>query len=512
MTTLARNCTHRYVAAMLERVALHQTRLRTPGMTLDAKGVALGAKGMVLLPSLDRLIAFLALLSSGAALPELAPSLRIEIVRSQLGNREVLLSFATESSSRMDSVAEVARMAGGFVFTGTSRHFVKYRDAAAPFGYDAMEIAATDAPNALYHDNFSQHYAPDKSIALGALVKRLQPRVAPETIDQRGRRWIVAEAGIGAALIHYFVRSQVEAVGGMAEWPPESGFDETPRRRYLFRLDKIPERMLGLLCDTPGVDVFAEAGPGSAVQLGYEHPINLRSCPVFADDELVLIRGGERAPLTVEKVPTLGPVAAFARVALHDEQNTGVEGTAGRAVDSVAIDLKLAPDTGPWRRINGTCVGRNELGLLRQIAYRLSPTTIDQTRIALCEHGAYLIRAAGIEAVPVGEMFRQYHHNIFVSAGYTPVPAVQPDVLFSAFGSPESQLLFLHRDGRHVGLPEQSFVPLAAALLDAESWSGTTPEAVVRMMTTALPQLVVTPVGVRPLRDVAPVAGGESES
>ena len=128
---------------MLERVALHQTRLRTPGMTLDAKGVALGAKGMVLLPSLDRLIAFLALLSSGAALPELAPSLRIEIVRSQLGNREVLLSFATESSSRMDSVAEVARMAGGFVFTGTSRHFVKYRDAAAPFGYDAMEIAAT---------------------------------------------------------------------------------------------------------------------------------------------------------------------------------------------------------------------------------------------------------------------------------------------------------------------------------------------------------------------------------
>jgi len=45
---------------MLDRVAVHQTRLRTPGLGLDAKGVALGAKGLVLLPSIDRLVAFLA--------------------------------------------------------------------------------------------------------------------------------------------------------------------------------------------------------------------------------------------------------------------------------------------------------------------------------------------------------------------------------------------------------------------------------------------------------------------
>jgi hypothetical protein len=38
---------------MLERVAVHQTRLRTPGLGLDARGVALGGKGVVLLPSID---------------------------------------------------------------------------------------------------------------------------------------------------------------------------------------------------------------------------------------------------------------------------------------------------------------------------------------------------------------------------------------------------------------------------------------------------------------------------
>ena len=36
--------------AVLERIALHQTRLHTPGLGLDAKGVALGGQGLVLLP------------------------------------------------------------------------------------------------------------------------------------------------------------------------------------------------------------------------------------------------------------------------------------------------------------------------------------------------------------------------------------------------------------------------------------------------------------------------------
>ena len=51
--------------------------------------------------------------------------------------REVAFEFAAESSDRMDRIADTARLVGGFAFTGTSRHFVQYRDAAAPFGYDA---------------------------------------------------------------------------------------------------------------------------------------------------------------------------------------------------------------------------------------------------------------------------------------------------------------------------------------------------------------------------------------
>src|SRR6185437_11258004 len=107
---------------MLERIALHQTRLRTPGLGLDAKGVALGAKGLVLLPSIDRLVAFLALYTRQGSLADILRSLVVEIVRSKLGAREVTLLFAAESSDRLDRVAEIARLAGGYSFTGTSRH------------------------------------------------------------------------------------------------------------------------------------------------------------------------------------------------------------------------------------------------------------------------------------------------------------------------------------------------------------------------------------------------------
>ncbi|HEX7666198.1 MAG TPA: hypothetical protein VF407_16840, partial [Polyangiaceae bacterium] len=69
---------------MLERIALHQTRLRTPGLGLDPKGVALGAKGLVLLPSIDRLVVLLAVHTSEHSLEDLMAGLEIQLVRSKL--------------------------------------------------------------------------------------------------------------------------------------------------------------------------------------------------------------------------------------------------------------------------------------------------------------------------------------------------------------------------------------------------------------------------------------------
>jgi hypothetical protein len=106
----------------------------------DSRGVVLGQRGVVLFPSLDRLVAFLRAYSDEGSLDELLPSMEVRRLVTPLKTRELMLSMQAESSYRMDRIASVARLAGGLVFTGTSRHFVKYRDAASPLGYDVQEL------------------------------------------------------------------------------------------------------------------------------------------------------------------------------------------------------------------------------------------------------------------------------------------------------------------------------------------------------------------------------------
>ena len=107
---------------LLERVALHQTRLKVPGLGLDGKGVAIGARGLVLFATLDRFAAFLATYSREQSLEAIAASCRIEILRSSLGLRELAFSFEAESTERLDRLGQAARLVGGMTFTGSGRH------------------------------------------------------------------------------------------------------------------------------------------------------------------------------------------------------------------------------------------------------------------------------------------------------------------------------------------------------------------------------------------------------
>ncbi len=489
---------------MLERVAVHVTRLRTPGLGLDAKGVALGAKGLVLLPSIDRLVAFLALYTRQGSLAEILRSLSVEVVKSKLGAREVTLTFGAESSDRMDRVAEVARLAGGYTFTGTSRHFVQYRDAAAPFGYDIGQITQGDAALALYHNAFSQGYDVERKIDVRSLLLRLEPHVDPATHREPGARWIAAEAGLGPALIHYFVRSQVEAEVGVAEWPPASSFDDTPLVRYLFRVPEIPERMVPLLSQTPGLGVFIPAAPGAAVEAGFRHPVSLRACPVFDESGLVLFRGRGADVLELSRLPALGDVSAFARVEVRKEVAAARAPDKAVRAQDVSIDLKLLPTAEPWRLVTASFVSHAELPLLRQVAYALGPETLRKARIAITSAGAFLRHPTGIEGIPVGEFYREIRPGLYLPAGYDAVPAVSPEVLYRALQSPAGQVLFLGRDGRAIGVAGEAFIPLETALLEAQAWAPvkTLSEGLSASLATELPEVFLGGTGMRPLRDL----------
>lgn len=496
---------------MLERVAVHQTRLRTPGLGLDAKGVALGSKGLALLPSMDRLVAFFALYTRQGSLADILRSLAVEVVKSKLGAREVTLTFAAESSDRMDRVAEIVRLAGGYTFTGTSRHFVQYRDAAAPFGYDVPQILHADAGLSLYHSAFSQAYEVERKIDVRQLLLRLSPHPDPATALEPGPRFLVAEAGLGPALIHYFVRSGVEAEVGVGEWPPESSFDEAPVVRYLFQVPEIPQRMVPLLTRTPGLGVFIPVAPGAAVLSGFRHPVNLRACPVFGDPGLVLFRHPGEDPLELAQVPAMGDVRAFARVESRTQALRTQSTRDPKKLVAISLPLRLVPSTEPWRAVTATWVRGPDIDLLRQVAYSLGPDTLRRARVAFTEEGIFIRHQTGIEGIPVGEFFREIHPGLLIPAGYDALPAVAPDVLHRAFGAPVGQTLFLGRDGRALAVPNEAFVSLEVALLEAQSWAPAKAlsTGVTAALATELPEVFLASPGIRPMRDVA--TAGEAE-
>lgn len=488
---------------MLERIALHQTRLRTPGLGLDGKGVALGSRGLILLPSIDRLVAFLAVYTRERSLEDLLPSLRIELLRSKLGTRELSLSISAESSDRMDKLADTARLVGGFAFTGTSRHFVQYRDAGAPFGYDAPELVSAEADVLLYHDKFTQAYTLDKPVDLRALLLRLSPHVDPSTNQEPGAKIIVAEQGLGPALIHYFVRSQVEAEVAVAEWPPESAFDDAGVRRYLFRVPELPRRMRGLLFDTPGIGVFLPAGPGVAVQIGHRHPITLRACPVFAPQGLVLVRGGGQEPLEVASLPSFGDVRAFARVELLAEQRLPLTSSAAATVPGVQVALRVVPSQTPWKNVSAAWLASEDLALFRKLAYALPRSTLESTRVALTARGAFVYCASGIEAIPLGTFYTELRPGLFIPAGTETVPSVHPDVLYRALGSPSGKLVFIDRDGQALALEESALAPLDGMLVNAPAWTALEAAAVDDDALLAPIELRCEPLGLFPLRGLS---------
>jgi hypothetical protein len=182
--------------------------------------------------------------------------------------------------------------------------------------------------------------------------------------------------------------------------------------------------------------------------------------------------------------------------------------------ESASISLRLVPTSEPWRAVTATWIRAEELPILRAVAYALGPDTLRRARVAFTARGAFLRHEAGIEGIPVGEFFREIHPGLYIPAGYDAVPAVAPEVLHRALGAPAGQVIFVARSGEAVGVGADAFVPLESALLEAQRWAPLAgqPIDVEAGLSTALPDVVLPAVGIRPLRDVAPLAGEGGEA
>ena len=416
---------------VLERAALHQTRFRTPGVSPDARGIVLGQRGLVLFPSLDRLVAFLRAYGEDGSLDELLSSMEIRRLITPLRTRELMLTIHAESSYRLDRVAGIARLTGGLTFTGSGRHFVKYRDATSPLGYDILELSEENADLILYHDDFRQNYSFEREVPVRDLIFKLQPARRPRRSDETlpNRVWVTAELGVGHAILAYLFRWQVKARAAIAEWPPASAFDDQPRRLEVFALEDAPPRIVELLASLPGCNVFAPLGARVAVELGHQHPVALDSATsLFSEGALYLFQGSGEV-LVCDPEPPFAPVSSLVRTPVEESVAAEVAAGIGHPEEEMEIQLRLAPSQDPWRRVIAAFVPVEQREWLARLLYALPPRVIAALRVAETEQGFYLLDPEGIEGVPLGTFYSEIAERIYVPAGLTLVPAVAPNVL-----------------------------------------------------------------------------------
>jgi hypothetical protein len=438
---------------MLQRIALGQVRFNLPGLTVDARGVVGGKQLAARFASMDRLVAFLRALAAEQSLDDLQPGLRIVYARGTAGTREaiVLLPASSGASQVGDVVARATRLAGGQCFTGGGRHFVQFRDASAPLGYDAAATSQEAGDLVLYGAEHDVAYRIDSELPLPRLLLRLSlQRRGGGGWPAEGPLLLVARRGLGPLLTEYLHRAHVAARPGEPALRASAALCETvaggafstPRAFWLFRIEGAPVRMRGLLTRTPGLELYAPVTDNVAVAIGHRHPIALESCrSCFPADRLTLFSPRSEGVLEIAPLPILTAVEDIVRLRapVSREVERVLAHAAGRP--EVTVPLRLE-SSGPSRlRAVAALVPWARVPWLRRLCYALPAPALRGHRVAVLERGVLVLASGVLEGFPFGVLLESAAPDVLVPLGTRLGPAVPPELLAERLGAQGGSLV-----------------------------------------------------------------------
>jgi hypothetical protein len=435
---------------MLSPVGFGQARLTLPGLLPDARGVVVGRELVTRFPTLDRLIWFLRLLSGEPAPDELWLGLRILHGRSAVGLREALAVMPNPPGQAGDVVARAARNAGGQCFTGTGRHYVQYRDAHAPFGYDTAEISHEGSDLTLYATDSTAAYQVVGEIAFERLLFGLEPRRRPGPLQallpmgEGTAVYLTARRGLGARLIEHLHRAGVRAEASLCEPDRPSAFG-VASAFWLMRIEELPPRLAPLVAHTPGVVPYTPVLANVLVASGYAHPIHLEACRAVLAGERVLLFAPPPAGVTVLSAsPVFAPVADLVPLRVPPVLDTAPTTAHAAAPPTFEVPLRLEPSSGAPPRVVAAWVPWSQAGWLRRLCYALPPAALRGHRVAMLEP-ALLVLGSGaggdLGGLPFGQLLDEVAPGILVPVGMRITPAVSPRQLAERLGMVEGTYL-----------------------------------------------------------------------
>ncbi len=450
----------------LEHVAQGQTRFFTPGVAPDPRGILLGRFCLMTFPTLEGAVSWLRLYSAEASLDELMANLTLTKARTALGSREIVIQIPAVSSYAADRAARLSRLVGGAIYTGTSKHFVKYRDDRSPYGYDAVDIGAMPASTdfMVHGDEFAQGYMREGELPFSRLLFRLSIRKIPGgdrlAAEDRSELYLAVAHGLSDGIIRYLWRNRVEAHAGLFTPRPSSAFDEQRRGYMLIRARALPERILQLFVGTPGIDVFRPAGANAAVAVGYEHPIDLASCQsVFPADTFHVFWPGDRVDVLPGPL-ALSDIADLTRVDLELDKPRDPAQHGGAAAEPIGVELRLAASMEPKKRVVATLIEPKHAARLKRIVFALPTVSLRGHRVAVTDRGILVVGSENLDVIPLGQLLYELTPGLLVPLGMDIVPRVTPEVLARALGHQSGVVTVFTTDNRPFQIPESAFSSL----------------------------------------------------
>jgi hypothetical protein len=504
---------------MLQRVVAGQVRFNMPGLTADARGVVQGKQLCARFSAIDRLVAFLRVVSAEQSLDDLQPGFRIVYARGGAGTREAIVLMPAVSPSLAELVAHGARLAGGQTFTGAGKHFVQFRDARAPLGYDVDALADAAADLLLYGAEQTVPYRIESELPLAKLLLRLslvhmstEPASLPGMgglgggIESRARTgvldgplFLTVRRGLGPTVAAYLHRATEAMSGGRgartvtpARAPASTveGAPEPPRRMraaaalcegsggsafastgafWLFRVENVPARMRALLTGTPGLELYVPVTDNVAVAAGFRHPIHLESCRgSFPQDRLHLM--SPRGVTEIAPLPTLAALEDVVRIRVPAAEPIDPRRLASSVPQDLAMTLRLEPSGQPPGRPIAALVPWTQARWLKRLLYALPPSALRSYRVAFLERGVLVLAGETLDGIPFGTLFESAAPDVLVPVGTRVRPAVSPALLAERLRATGGALvLFVEAAEQPLRIPAAAITPLEPRLLaDAE--------------------------------------------
>lgn len=444
---------------MLHHVTAGQARFNLPGIAADVRGITLGRFIVALFPSLDRVVKLFRGLSERTNLDDLLAECRVSRVSSQTNAPELLVRLPVEGSHAADACAAAARIAGGLVFTGTSKHFVAYRDGRSPLGYDVDALLARSDDFVLYGRDFELGYKEVGVVALAPLLLSLSLQRRRDDVPGANETLLLrAERGLWRAVVGYLYRNGLESVVAACE--PAAVPSEAVSSSYLVRVETPPVRVVELFRRVPGVEVYRFRGERAAVQLGYDHPLALESCTSLLEPgKLYLFSGSRNVMEIVPEAPRFVPARAV--VDLDLEKSIRQRELARAPVPRSRVELRLTVSGATPRLAVGSVIQEGDAERLKRLVYLMPPTLLEQYAICQTDRDIFLYAASGLDFIPLGELYWSPVPRVMIPLGYQILPAIGGDLLLRQLeAGPDDLFFWSAATGRVCRFSASDFTPL----------------------------------------------------